>query len=468
MINSIVMTLPMVKDSNVEERKSPNFQPTEDELNPQGALKKALELALGKKTQASEFSYPIFKTKLRTITRRAVLWLGQTCNLRCYFCYFLDRIESKQHPEHEFMTIEKAKEICDKLVSHYRNNAIDIQGGEPTIWKPILELVAHCHKIGLEATLITNALVLDDIEVCKRFKQAGVRDFLMSVHGIGEVHDQVVVRKGAHVRQMNAIRNLREIGIPFRFNCVLSKPVVNQLPEIAGLAVSTGARAVNFLAFNPFEDQAQSGKRSSLNVARYSEIKPKLDEALDILEKNNVEANVRYFPFCMISDRHWKSNYNFQQLSYDHHEWDYASWAWTGMQPQRMKEGPPTEPVPMFGQKMFWPIRKTLIRIAHWPYVGKRMVKVFTTVGQILQGFRQKDRIYREMAKIHAHLHSGYAHTPECERCSLKEICDGFHGDYSSIFGTSEANAIRFAQPIINPIHFIANQEKIIEKEDES
>ena len=31
-------------------------------------------------------------TTRRTLSKRGVLWLGQTCNLRCYFCYFLNRI----------------------------------------------------------------------------------------------------------------------------------------------------------------------------------------------------------------------------------------------------------------------------------------------------------------------------------------------------------------------------------------
>ena len=66
---------------------------------------------------------------------------------------------------------KKAKKICDTLVNTYGNNAIDIQGGEPTIWKSIYDLVSHCHKIGLEPTLITNALILDNKDTCIKFKE---------------------------------------------------------------------------------------------------------------------------------------------------------------------------------------------------------------------------------------------------------------------------------------------------------
>ena len=39
------------------------------------------------------------------------------------------------------MSLEKAKEICRTLVDHYGNNSIDLQGGEPTLWPQIYELV---------------------------------------------------------------------------------------------------------------------------------------------------------------------------------------------------------------------------------------------------------------------------------------------------------------------------------------
>ena len=56
-----------------------------------------------------------FQTRDKLLTRRGVMWLGQTCNIRCHFCYFLDRIEQKDHPEHPFMDLEKAKAICHDL-----------------------------------------------------------------------------------------------------------------------------------------------------------------------------------------------------------------------------------------------------------------------------------------------------------------------------------------------------------------
>ena len=434
---------------------------TGNEVSSADALVRALELA-------GQGPRPVFRTtRHRTITRRGVMWLGQTCNLRCYFCYFLDRIESKEHPEHAFMTLEKAQAICKTLVDRYHNDAIDIQGGEPTIWRPIYDLVRYCHEIGLEPTLITNALLLDDTDNCRKFKEAGIRDFLVSVHGLGEVHDRVVQRRGAHQRQMNGLRNLREVGIPFRFNCVMSKPVIPQLPDIARLAVKTGALVVNFLAFNPFADQAKDGKRSAENVAPYREIGASLDEALDILADAGLEANVRYLPLCMVAERHRKSMYNYQQLSYDHHEWDYASWSWTTQLPQRIKEGGLSGGVPITTQGLVSRFRKPAEKVMRLPVLGAAAVRMNEELGFFLDGLRDRDALYRQNARQRAEIRMEYDKCDECSRCSVRSICDGFHRDYFEMFGMQEAQAIRLAHDVDDPRHYIRDQDKVVERRDE-
>jgi len=419
----------------------------------------------------------IAKSRKRVITRRAVLWLGQTCNLRCHFCYFLDRIDDREHPEHAFMDLEKAKKICTALVEHYGNNAIDIQGGEPTIWKGIYDLVRHCRGIGLMPTLITNGLALSNKNVCTRLKEAGVRDLLVSVQGLGDTYDRIVQIKGAFEKQKRGIENAIEAGIPLRFNCVLSKPVLPQLADIARLAVASNARVVNFLAFNPFEDQGQGGKRSAFNVPRYSEVAAVLNEALDILEHAGVEANVRYFPICMVAPRHRKSIYNFQQLPYDVHEWDYASWSWTGQQPQRMKWGDVSPLVDLhdttFMQTRYPAAVKQAPAGAPQPVqfhprkprgAGFRVEKALKkTISRLLTG---REELYREHARLRAQQHCRYQYGATCESCAARDICDGFHGDYAEIFGTEEARAIRDLPRISDPRFFIREQEKVIEAED--
>ncbi len=410
------------------------------------------------------------KTTKRTLSKRGVLWLGQTCNLRCYFCYFLNRIADSEHPEHPFMSLEKCKEICHTLRYFYGNTAIDIQGGEPTIYPEILELIRYCREIGLHPTLITNGLVLAKKEKLAEFKEAGVRDFLVSLHGIGDIHDEVVCRKGAYVKIIQAIENMGELGVPFRFNCTMSKPVVSILPDIARKAVEYGANAVNFIAFNPFEDQS-AGIRTHDNVAKYADIKDPLNEAMDILEEAGIECNVRYLPLCMSEERHRKNFYNLQQLPYDHHEWDYSSWMWTGMQPQRMKGGDLNTPYRLgrFARRVYHQDPAGLIEIRKAKPLRNRLF--FTAQGIIARLgnlFKGKEYWYRREGRVRAIQDLHYQHHEACKTCSLRGICDGFHGDYAQFFGTDEACPITDSPATDDPLFYLSKQEKCVEAEDAS
>ena len=433
-------------------------------------MSKILDEAMSYASSNSLANDPVYlPTTSRKITRRGILWLGQTCNLRCHFCYFLDRIENPAHPEHAFMSLEKAKEICWTLVDYYGNNSIDIQGGEPTLHPSIYDLVEYSADIGLSPTLITNAIALSKRENVVRFKRAGIRDFLISVQGLGKVYDQIVCREGSHVRQMKALRNLQQVGIPFRFNTVLSKAVLPQLMDISKLAVDTGVGVVNFLGFNPFNDQ-QTGKRSIENVPSYIELLEPLEAAIDYLIAENVEVNVRYLPLCLVPEQQRPNAYGFKQLPYDLHENDYASWSWTDLPPQRSAVAELTPPFGLGRRLHLGAIRAPLRELdRRWPKLGNRL-------HQVKQGLERswaKDRDlcedsaaleqrYQDDAVVRAQEYTGYRHVSGCESCSLRPICDGVYGDYADLFGVEGIRPVRLGMAVVDPQHYTRQQHKVI------
>lgn len=386
------------------------------------------------------------KTEKRFLTRRGVFWLGQTCNLRCFFCYFIDRINDREHPEHAFMSLEKAKAICDTLRFQYGNNAVDIQGGEPTIYRHIHELVRHCRDIGLMPTLITNAITLSSRDKCQRLKDAGLNDLLVSVHGLGQTYDTIVGCPGGSERQLEALHHMSVVGIPIRFNLVVTRQVLPQMMAIMELARDVGCRAINFLSFNSFEDQSPT---ADAHKARFSDVGEHLNPALDFLEAAGIEANVRYLPLCTVAPRHFKSMYNFQQLSYDPHEWDFASWFWTEIKSQRVS----TEPL------------SPVVKLRDLTYPN--LAKLYATLPELdpdpVADFNPV--LYRD----HCRLRTGpsrYVHAAACQECAARKICDGLPRNYAALYGVDEVRPIRRDTVIEDPTHFIARQIKVVEEQD--
>ncbi|MDD3012977.1 MAG: glycosyltransferase [Candidatus Gastranaerophilales bacterium] len=427
-------------------------------------------------------------TNYRTNYRRGVLWLGQTCNQRCTFCYFANSIETKDQPEHAFASFDKAKEMCRTLRETYNNNSVDIQGGEPTIYPHIYELIKYCNEIGLKPTLITNALVLDDIEKCKKYKEAGIFDFLISVHNLGTIHDEIVGVPGAHKRQMKALDNLVKVGIPFRFNTVLTNEVLPNLQKIVELAVEKGARACNFICFNMSPDQKE--RRTKDNVTLCSKIKETLPDVLDYLDKNEIEVNIRYLPFCMFEPRHRKFVQDTKQTIYDLHEWEYAGRLWTQDKFQREANAPLSKPVNMFDfllkkrkdrhHKIKEFFEKNPDKLVINPPINE-MTDFQKDMDQEIGDYKPLfykdsmgasdnlsiyDYAYSEVREITTIEHR-YKKTDKCSKCDLNSICDGFQKDYIELWGDDDAiPETSIGKMIFDPIYYMKDQMKIVEKEE--
>jgi len=335
----------------------------------------------------------------RVITKRAVLYVGYPCNAKCSFCYY-KYAESKK-----WVPIGELKKDVSRFRYFYRMEFIDILGGEPTIYRHIQELVAHCSKIGLKPTLITNAIMLGDKKIVEEYKKNGINDFLISVYGIEKKAEKITGVRDMFQKQLKAIENLQALNIPFRFNVTLHKDTVHDLSKIAQFAVDKGAKALNMIVFNPFFEWEH---KSNIDFqARYKEMTKPIMKAIDLLEKNGLDANVRYLPLCMLPG-YEKNIYDYMQLPYDPHEWNYNTW-----------------------ENFFL-----------WP--GKKWYQK--------EAFRRREYVCR------------YKKSEMCNKCSVEHICDGFHKQYAERFGFGEETPYNLGVKVKDPTFFIKNQTRKLPK----
>jgi len=334
-------------------------------------------------------------------TRRGVLWLGLRCDMSCHFCY--DEMVPKERKG--WVPVGKATQALDKFRGYYQNEFVDFMGGEPTLHPDILTIVGHSASIGLKPTLITHGMHLAKKSFAQALRDAGVHDFLISVHAIGDrVHS--IHRRGRDnfEKQQQGIENLRELGVPFRFNTTVVRDNLDQLEDVARFAAETGARVVNFLTFNPHFEWSQEDPPFQV---QHSESGPVLQRAIDILTEAGVEANIRYMPLCTM--RGYEQHvFTQHQLPYDTHEWDYNSWYDVG------RAGLPD---------------------GDW---------------------------YRWAAGVQSKRH-GYVYADACKGCAMQPICDGVNQQYLERFGDGELTP--YEGPLVtDPTHFVRHQPVIAEE----
>ncbi|MEO5357201.1 MAG: radical SAM protein [Nitrospirae bacterium YQR-1] len=347
----------------------------------------------------------------RVLTKRAVLYVGYLCNIKCIFCYYAHT------PAKNWHTLDECKADAFLYRSEYKNEWVDITGGEPTIYPHIIELVKYCNEIGLKPSLISNMRALSNDDTVLRLTEAGVYDFLCSVHALGDTYDFLTKSKDGWKHVVGAVENFQKHDIKWRVNCTMTAVNKTQLKDIAMFTHRHGGRVINFISYNPFE--GWSLKMDIDFQSSHGEISPYLREALDYCDEAGLEANVRYFPFCMMKG-HENKCYNYSQLSYDPHEWDFCSW---------------------FSDKTRNPSPKTSVQIRELISTEQEM----------------------HLFEAHRFKRTAFEQSDKCRFCAYGFICDGFANQYAGRFGTDEM-APYTGDFIKDPILFIKTQKKIVDE----
>jgi len=249
---------------------------------------------------------------LRRMSRRTVIYPTMICNLKCPFCYYRF-LQNKIHVPFEMMKVK-----IDTLEDYYIE-AVDITGGEPTVYPHLKELVSYCKEKGLTVTVITNAT---QYQLVKDLADIGLDEFLISIHGTPKVHERMVDAK-VWSRVENFLKECKEYNIPYRINCVVTKVNLPYLKETAKFYLTLEAPIVNFIVFNPHPGTLWSDKINVEFQERYSLVAKGIKEAIDILDKD-IWVNVRYIPMCTMKGYEHHVT-NFLQSVYEPYEWECLS-----------------------------------------------------------------------------------------------------------------------------------------------
>lgn len=146
--------------------------------------------------------------------------LTQSCNYNCYFCHHEGMYSCRS------VTTEFSVQDYVTLYSVYSNlegwNGVTLSGGEPLLFKDILELVKALHKEGAEITLVTNGyFLLEHMDVLKYLKRINI-----SLHTTREAdYNNIVQRKNVLGKVLKGLQVASEIfpNLKIRLNVTPTK-----------------------------------------------------------------------------------------------------------------------------------------------------------------------------------------------------------------------------------------------------
>ncbi len=144
------------------------------------------------------------------------------CNLECLHCYSADSGCGKE------LTTQEIKSAIDVLVDNGVNH-ITISGGEPFLRSDIFEILKYS-SLKTKTGIVCNGTLIDK-SAAKALSEIDISRLMISVDGIGAVHDKMR-GKDAYSRTEKGIFNSLNYGIPLGASTTLTKLNCNHIMEI--------------------------------------------------------------------------------------------------------------------------------------------------------------------------------------------------------------------------------------------
>ncbi|MEX1017434.1 MAG: radical SAM protein [Phycisphaeraceae bacterium] len=142
------------------------------------------------------------------VPRPVVVWaVTKACNLRCVHCYA--SADASAAPGE--LTHDEGRALLDDL-RRFDVPGVLFSGGEPLVRPDVLELMAYGQSIGLNCTLSTNGVLIDDA-MADRLADLGLRYVGISLDGMRATHDKLRGMRGAFDASLAAIGRCRARGL---------------------------------------------------------------------------------------------------------------------------------------------------------------------------------------------------------------------------------------------------------------
>ena len=142
------------------------------------------------------------------------------CNLRCKHCLLGNKLESGESIKKEILLkiLEEGHELGIKEVL--------LTGGEPLVYRDILEVIEIGTKLGYNIMVNTNGTLINET-MASRLAAAGVRKIQVSIEGPKELHEQIR-GKGTFDRAVNGIKLVEKNGIIVNINTQLTEQLLEE------------------------------------------------------------------------------------------------------------------------------------------------------------------------------------------------------------------------------------------------
>lgn len=242
---------------------------------------------------------------------RVDIKLGYSCNDHCVHCVVDDfRDALRSSGQRQDKTTEQFQE--EMRESRARADEIVFTGGEPTLRRDVVELLACARDLGYRILMQSNGRRFADASFADRVVAVGPIFYCIALHGpTREVHEAVTKSRGSFDETVQGIRNLVARQQRVSAKIVLSRLNFAVVEETVAVLADLGVHRVS-IAFPHALGRAR--KAWDEVVPRYLETLPHVHRAIDTCRRRGLEVDAETFTYCHMEGYEEAITENLQQL----------------------------------------------------------------------------------------------------------------------------------------------------------
>ncbi len=175
--------------------------------------------------------YLFSKASKNKIPLSATFELTPVCNFTCKMCYVRKTSETIQKEGKRLLSADewlKLADECHKAGTLY----VLLTGGEPFAYPNFKELYINLHKMGFLLSINTNGSLIDEETLLWLKKYSPTRVNITLYGASGETYKKICGNSQGYEKAINAIKSLKNAGIPVVINGSLTPENQQDLEEI--------------------------------------------------------------------------------------------------------------------------------------------------------------------------------------------------------------------------------------------
>ena len=240
--------------------------------------------------------------------KSAYFTIGSRCNHRCVFC------PCKWEKRDREIELSVFKEKVDEIEANPQIDSIILSGGEPTIQKNFLELLAYLSHTRLRVRLLTNADRLSDPDMAKRVEKAispRQMELVTAIHSYNEkIHESITGCAGSFERTNQGLHNMIRAGYRVILKFCISKINYKDMSGTVSFIYENFPDSVS-LSFCSIDYCGRADENDADCAVEFQEMREYLEDALDRVGKYTSQGRKRNIivtntPLCCVDPAYWK------------------------------------------------------------------------------------------------------------------------------------------------------------------